>query len=289
MGTFGDSWRLTKTSFRMIKEDKALLAFPAVAAGALLGILIMFAAGFFTLIFYQPIAGNALYAILAVMAIAMYFILWFVGLYFLAALIGAATLKLNGGNPKLADGLAIAKAHWKKILMWALIAGTVGLIIQAVSSRIKGIGGMIIGLAAQATWGLATYFILPVLIYEDLSAWGSLKRSASLYIHNFGRSFLSNIALAIIMGVAIFGAIILGVVGVYLLFSGLVIVGAALIIVAIALAVLLVLIATAAEGILTAALYRYATTGKIDEDLVNPAFVNATPNTGRPLPSSQSY
>jgi hypothetical protein len=183
----------------------------------------------------------------------------------------------------------LASAHWKKILVWALIAGTVGLIIQAITSRIKGIAGMVIGLAAEATWGLATYFILPVILYEKIGAWASLKRSASLYIHNFGRSFLSNIALAVIMGLAIFGAIILGFVGASLIFSGPLIVGVALVIVAIALAITLILISTAAEGILTAALYRYATTGKIEEDLVNPAYVNATPNTGKPLPSSQTF
>jgi hypothetical protein len=289
MGTFGDSWKLTKTAFRLIKEDKALLAFPAVAAAALLGILIMFIAGIFALYVYQPISGNALDLIVAVMAIVLYFLLWFVSAYFTAALVGAASLKLNGGQPRLADGLAIAKAHWVKILMWALIAGTVGLIIQAISSRFKGIGGMIIGLAATATWSLATYFIMPVILFENLGAWGSLKRSASLYIHNFGRSFLSNIALAVIMGLAIFGAIIIGIVGLVLIFSGPVYVGVALVIVAVVLVVLFMLIATAAEAILTAALYRYATTGKIEEDLVNPGYINATPTTGRPLPSSQTY
>ena len=293
-GTFRDSWTLTKTAFRVIREDTALLAFPALAAAAFLGILVMLGGGILTLFLFQPITGTPFYVTMIILVIVMYVLLWFNGVYFTAALVGAATMKLNGQQATVRDGLAIASAHWKKLFAWAIISGVVGLLIQAISSRVRGIGGMIIGIAAGATWSLATYFIIPVLLYEQDGAWGSLKRSATLYIHNFGRNFVSNLALGVIVALPTIGAIFLGVYGLILLFSGSMALGVLLISIAAAVFVFMLLLGGAAEGVLTAALYRFATTGKLTEDLVSPQHVQMYPGpiarqarmTSRPLPSS---
>jgi hypothetical protein len=289
MGTFGDSWKLTKTAFRLIKEDKSLLAFPAVAGACYIGVLALFLVGFVYLLFYAPIdtSSNAFFAVIIILFVTLYFVLWIIGTFFTAGLVGAAMLKLKGGQPTFSDGMKVAKAHWEKIVIWALFAGTVGLIIQVITSRFKGLPALIIGLAAEATWGLATYFIMPVLLFEDKSTWASLKHSAGLFIHNFGRTIVSNIALALIVGAGIFGAFILGIIGVYLLFTSYVIIGAAVIVAAIVIGIIALLIASAAEGILVTALYRYATEGKIEEDLVHPDYTKFLPNPkGDALPSS---
>jgi MFS family permease len=288
MGTFGDSWKLTKTAFRLIREDKALLAIPAVAVGAFIGILAMFALGFLTLIFYGPLSGTTLMVTLAILGLVAYFLLWFVSVYFSAALVGAATIKLNGGQPTLGDGLKVARANLGKLLLWALIAGTVGLIIQAIASRFRGLPALLIGFAAEAAWGVATYFIIPTILYENFGAWGSLKHSAGTYFHNFGRTMISNLALTLLVALPVIGAVILGVVGAHFLFiPGYLVLGVVLVIAALAIGIVALLVASAAEGILVAALYRYAKTGKIEEDLVHPNFVGALPSSGpRPLPSS---
>ncbi|MCL5984462.1 MAG: DUF6159 family protein [Candidatus Thermoplasmatota archaeon] len=232
-GTFRDSWNLTKTAFRVIREDKALLAFPAIAAAAYIAILVMFLGGIFALYVFQPLTGNLQLAVIAVLVIMMYVLLWFNGTYFTAALIGAAMLKLEGKQPTLADGLEIAAKHWKKLFVWAVISGIVGLAIQAISSRVRGLGGLILGIAAGATWTIATYFIIPVLIFEDQRAWPSLKRSASLYLNNFGRTFVSNLVLGLLVALPLIGAVILGIYGMFLLISGSFFLGIALIAVAI--------------------------------------------------------
>lgn len=294
-GTFHDSWVLTKTAFRVIWEDKALLAFPAIAAAAYIGILIVFGAGLFTLFVFQPLSGGPFVLAVAVLVITMYILLWVNGVYFTAALVGAATLKLNGHQATVMDGLRIASTHWKKILLWAIISGIVGLAIQAISSRVRGIGGLIIQVAAEATWGLMTYFIMPVLLYENLGAWGSLKRSASLYIHNFGRTFVSNLALGLVLALPMVGAFFLGIYGLYLMSSVSVILGFLVLGTAVAVFLFVALMGAAAEGVLTAALYRFATTGKMMEDLVSPQHVQMFQGNvvsqqryvAAPLPSSQ--
>ncbi len=285
MGSFGDSWRLTKTAFRMIREDKALLAIPAVAAGAYILILALFAMGFIGILLFSPLSGTPLDLVLAVMGIAAYFLLWFVATYFTAALVGAATIKLNGGNPNVSDGLAVARANIGKIFVWSLFAGTVGLAIQMIAARFRGLPGLIIAAVAEGTWSVATYFIVPVLLYENMGVWGSLKTSASTYVHNFGRTFITNIVLGILVGLPIVGAIILGLIGFFELLGGAVLLGAVLVIAALTIGIVAILLAMAAEGILTAALYRYAKTGKLEGDLIHPTVVRtgSVPTAPRPL------
>ncbi len=281
-GTFSDSWKLTKTAFRLIAEDRALLVFPLVAGLAILGILALFLLGAFWVL---PLASGSAadarsYQLAGVlMFLGLYFGATWVSVYATAALIGAATLKLNGQQPTAADGWRIARSRIGALTAWAFIAATVGLIIQLIARRIGGIAGLVIGIAGGATWSLATYFIVPVVLYENDGAWRSITRSARIFLNTFGRSLVSNIVVGLLVGAGIFGAFVLGIIGIVLLLSGSTVLGLVLLGAGIAVGVLVALIGAAAEGILRAALYRYATTGKIDPDLLPAAYRGATPGS----------
>jgi hypothetical protein len=160
-------------------------------------------------------------------------------------------------------------------------------VIQAVSRRLGGLGGMLVSIAGGATWAVVTYFMIPVLIYENDGAWASLKRSAGLFISTFGRSIISNLVVGLLIAAGIVIAVIVGVVGLVLIFSGYLLVGVVLLVVAFAVGAFFVLIGAAAEGILRAALYRYATTGKIEPELMPPGYrARATPPPPPPLAGS---
>ena len=76
-GTFSDSWKLTKTSFRLISEDRALLVFPVVAGLAILGVLILFLLGALWILPLASLPGNTGngYEVLGVlMFLAMYLV-----------------------------------------------------------------------------------------------------------------------------------------------------------------------------------------------------------------------
>jgi hypothetical protein len=282
-GTFSDSWKLTKTAFGLIRQDRALLVFPLVAGLAILGVLALFVVG---VLWISPFAGSTSYQALGVgMFLLVYFVCSFISIYATAALVGAATMKLNGQQPTAADGWRVARSKIGKLLVWSLITATVGLVIQAISRRIGGIAGLIVGAAAGASWSVLTYFMIPVLVHEDQGAWASLKRSGHLFVTTFGRTLISNVVVGVIIAVGIFAAFVLGIVGIFLLLSHSVVLGIALIGAAIAVATIFLLIGSAAEGILRAALYRYATTGKIDPDLMPNAYqvsMKVTPSA--PLP-----
>jgi Family of unknown function (DUF6159) len=279
-GTFSDSWKLTKTAFRLIAEDRALLIFPVVAGLSILAALVLFVLGaFWVLPGASSGSGSAgTYQLLGVLLfLAFYFAAVWISVYATAALIGAATLKLSGQQPTAADGWRVARGRIGKLTLWAFVAATVGLLIQAISRRVGGVGGAVIGLVGGASWSVATYFVVPVLLYENESTWRSLTRSARIFLNTFGRSLVSNIVVGLIVAAGVVVGVVLGIVGLLVLFGGSTVVGLVLIVAAVAVVVLVALIGAAAEGILRAALYRYAVTGKIDPDLLPSAYQGAAP------------
>src|SRR4030067_635452 len=74
-----------------------------------------------------------------------YFVSFFVTTFFNACVIGAATIRMNGGNPTFSDGIKAATGRLKKIIIWSLFAATVGLILRAIEERVGFLGKIIVG------------------------------------------------------------------------------------------------------------------------------------------------
>ncbi|MGA7860271.1 MAG: DUF6159 family protein [Thermoplasmata archaeon] len=278
MGTFSDSWRLTKISFGLIFQDSALLVFPLVAGLSAIAVLALFALGTFFLAPLLLVGGNLTtsYEVIGlVLFLVAYFSTTSITVYATAALVGAATLKLEGQQPTASDGWKIARANLSRLLVWSLISATVGLLIQFLASRLRGAAGLVIGGIAGATWAIATYFVIPVILYQKSTPWQSLGRSAKMFLNTFGRTLVTNIVLTLIIAAGIIAAAFLGIYGLFLIFltsGGRTFVGVLFIVTGLGIGVLVGIIGASAEGVLRAALYRYATTGKIDPDLMPQAY-----------------
>ncbi len=262
MGRIGTGWQLTKTSLRVLRRDKELLLFPLISGLTLLLLLAAFIGGMFLTVGFDAALGGTATWLSVVLFVVYYFVAFFVGLFFNAAIIGAATIRLNGGIPTLADGLHIARENIKGIFLWAVFAATVAMILRAIQQRLGFVGKIIIGLVGVA-WSLATYFVVPVLIYEKTGPWAAVKRSAHIFKSTWGETLVGGFsmgAIFVLLGLAGLLAPILGfgVGGIVGLLVG--------IVVLVVYWIILGLVASAASSILIAALYRFATTGKVAED-----------------------
>ncbi len=290
LGTFSASWRLTKTSLRLALTDRGLLVFPVLAGvSALVGLLLVGLA-----ILYVPLFGGLFTAgggsfptvPAIVLLIALYFAVNIVSVYAWGGLVGAAMARLDGRPGTSAEGWACARRNWKRLVVWGILAATVGLVIQLIASRARGIVGLLLVFGAEVSWAVVTYFIVPVLIFEKEPVWRSLSRSARLYVGNFGKTLLSNLALGLLLGLGAFAGFVLLILGSVLALGGSLALGIALLLVGAGLIVFFGILYLAASGVLRAALYRYATTGKIDPDLLPPSVTARAPrpSAGTPLP-----
>ncbi len=277
MGRIGTGWQLTKISLGVLRKDKELLVFPLLSGLALIAILASFIGGMFLTVGFEAAFGGSGTWIFAALMVVYYFLSFFVGFFFNAAIIGAATIRLNGGNPTLSDGIRIARQNLGRIFLWAVFAATVAMILRAIQERLGIVGKILIGLVGVA-WSLATYFVVPVLIYEKLGPWAAVKRSAHLFKATWGETLVGGFSMGAIFVLAGLAGILAPVLG--FLVGGVVglVVG---ILVLVVYWILLALVASAASSILVAALYRYATTGQVAEGFQNlPPFV---------LPPRQTY
>jgi hypothetical protein len=257
MGRLSRGWALTKLSFSVIGKDKEILLFPVISGIA----LILMAASFFGIYFFAFGLENLNSYLLAAFFIVFYFLSSFVVVFFNVALVSCAMLRLNGGDPTVAYGIRAASARLKYIVEWALLSATVGLILQAISSRSGMIGKMIIGMIGFA-WSVATYFVVPIIAFEQVGPIKAIKRSVTVLKGSWGEALISNLGIGLIF-------FLLALVGLIPLILGFVIGGSIAMIVGIVIAVIywlcIAVLASAVSGVLLTALYRYATTGKLSE------------------------
>ena len=175
------SWGLVKASASVLQQDKELLLFPLISMGALVLVVASFAAPVFGLGILDGISGGGderVSAGLYVVGFLFYFSQYFVIFFFNAALVGAAMIRLDGGNPTLGDGLRIATSKIGAIAGYALIAATVGMILRAIQERVGFIGKIIVGMLGVG-WTVATYLVVPVLVARDVGPIDAIKESAT--------------------------------------------------------------------------------------------------------------
>ena len=108
-------WKLTKVSLGVLRKEKGLVLLPFVSLLITVGVwAIFFVSIFFVVAPTDPVGSWLFYVGLAV----VYFVTFFVSIYFNAAVMGAAMIRLNGGNPTVSDGLKVARENIKRIAGW---------------------------------------------------------------------------------------------------------------------------------------------------------------------------
>jgi hypothetical protein len=256
MGRLSRGWALTKLSFNVIGKDKEILLFPVISGIA----MVLMAATFFGVYFLAFGLENNVY-LLAAFFVVFYFLVAFVVVFFNVALVSCAMLRLDGGDPTFSYGIKMASGRLKYIAEWALLSATVGLVLQAISSRSGAIGKIVMGLVGFA-WSVATYFVVPIIAFEQVGPLKAIKRSASVLKSSWGEALISNLGIGLIF----FALALLGLIP---LVIGFVISGAVAIIVGVVIAVVywicIAVLASAVSSVLMTALYRYGTTGKLSE------------------------
>jgi len=259
-----NSWELVKASAAVLRADKELLLFPIISAVLSILVIATFAvpailAGLFTSGFPAVTGIPAVgYAAVLLFYVLQYFVIIFCN----TALVGAALIRLRGGDPTVADGFRIAASRLQAILGYALIAATVGMVLRAVSQRSGFLGKFVVSLIGVA-WSLATFLVVPVLVVEGVGPIEAVQRSASYLKKTWGEQIAGNLG----MGLA-FGLISLGTLaaGILLLVAAAatesaVLIGFVAVLLVLAF-VAIALVSSALSGVYAAAVYRYAAEGQ---------------------------
>jgi hypothetical protein len=185
------------------------------------------------------------------LGVALYASAYFVVIFFNSALIASALHRLSGGDPDIRWGLSAASRHIPAILGWAIVAATVGLILQAIRDRTDNAIGRIVVSLVGGAWAYVTFFVIPVLVNEGLGPIAAIRRSSGLFRQTWGRQVTASFGFGLVYLVAMLIAFLPAA----LVFSIEPIAGIVLGVVLMAIAIGTV---SAVEGIFKAALYRFA-------------------------------
>lgn len=274
--SFSNSWALVKASAHVLRMDKELLVFPVLSAVGAVLVMLSFVAPLWATGGWQLFAGEGGGGYAAwVLGFLFYLANYFVVFFFNAALVGAALVRMDGGDPTVGDGLSVAFSRLGAILGYAAMAATVGMVLRFISERSGFVGKLVAGLAGIA-WTLATYLAVPVLVSRDVGPVDAVKESASLFRETWGEQVVGNFGLGWALALMALSWTLVSAAALWALAQ----LGGPAVVAGVACAFLgyafLAVFGSALKGVYTAALFRYADRGDTgafrDPHLVTAAF-----------------
>lgn len=194
-------------SFTVLKENRQLILFPIFSGIS----MVLVVSSFFIVLFAS--SGWDITAIDTlkdqgtlvnyIILFGYYVVNYFIIVFFNTALIHCTHLYFEGQRPTVGDGLRFAVGRIGAIFAWAVFAGTVGSILRIIQDRVGFLGKIITGLLGAA-WSIATFFVVPVIAYENVGPVAAFRRSASMMKAKWGESIGATFSFGIIQLLCLF-------------------------------------------------------------------------------------
>ena len=248
-------WALTKDSVRVLRTNPELTMFPLVGSVAgLVYVGLLFGGSLLAGGLGSNVVGYALLFVL-------YFGSTFIASFTTAALVHETRTAFDGGEPSVKNGMAAAWRNKGTLLAWSAVSATVGIVIQVVQGQDNPVANVLASIVSVA-WSILTYFVVPVIAFEDVTVREAIRRSGETFKNTWGETAGAHFGVGIVT--------ILFMIPVVLLAVGVVILGAgsgsgfgfgASVAVGGVLVVCAYLFSTTLSSIAKTALYVYATEG----------------------------
>ncbi|SDK38458.1 DUF6159 family protein [Natronorubrum texcoconense] len=274
---FRTGFQIAKASFGVLRREKWLLVFPLLygltwTAGLALLLVGLFVAligvgfGLGTVDQVASVSDGTVDGVAQVAMLALSFLVLFVATavatFFSAALVHSVGSLFHGESTSLRAGFAGAWESRRTILAWGVVGAVIGLIFQALESQ-EGWGAQIVRAIAGAAWFMMTFFIVPVIVFQNGGVRESLRDSVSLFRETWGEA--GGVSLGVGLVTVTLGALVVAVgIGAPLLLianPGSVLVYT--VVPTVLLLGALVVVHIAATAIAKTALYQYATDGEL--------------------------
>lgn len=180
---------ITRFSLRLLVNNRRLFVYPVLSVA---GVLILFA-----LAFASPAADKLEKEELDYFWIAVFmFGIYAVAVFCNAALVHAVDRVLHRQPQSIGASFLAAARHLPKLLFWVLISTIVGVIADRFRSQrgtIPAVG--FLAFLGSLAWGLATYFVVPLIMLENLSVVRAMKASVQLFKKTWGSTVVGRYGL----------------------------------------------------------------------------------------------
>lgn len=160
---------IVKSSRALLRKDKSLSFLPLIG-------------GICSLIAASPLlAAQLLFKgqtpIQIVLAVLTIFIGTIVTTFFSVALSAGASIRMDGGDPTISSCIGAARQNLLSIVQWGIFAALIGLVIKLLEKQLKDFGGVLVRVIGDASFTLASYFVIPMLAHEKIGPIKAIKKS----------------------------------------------------------------------------------------------------------------
>ena len=259
MGRLENSFELMRASWEILKKDKELLFVPVISGICIMLLMTSFIAPIFIAgdsASLQRVVNEERDSLMA-LSFILYFLNYLIIIFFNAVIVACVMIRIGGGDPTLSDGFNVASSRIFKIVIWAFISASVGVILRMIQDRSNLLGKVIAGLAGVA-WSVSCYFVVPILVNENKDPFDALMDSVTLLKKTWGEGLIGTFSFGLAFSVLSIPVILLifpmirfssslltyGLIGVSVLYL-----------------IALSVFQSALQGIFQAALYQYARYG----------------------------
>ncbi len=180
LGKIKTGVKLSKDSLAVVREHPTLLVFPALGAVA----TICFWVAFLVPLWIAGLVGSGLEIVVLFL---LYFLTTFAATFFTASLVFAVNQAFHDEEPDLGESMRAAWRRKGAIFVWSAIAATVSVILKKLQESNHAFARILSSLFAVG-WTVMTFFIVPVIVFEDVTAKSMFTRSGETFRQTWGES-----------------------------------------------------------------------------------------------------
>jgi hypothetical protein len=185
---FLNGWQIAKTSLQVLNAHKELIIFPILSALSLLLIVASFVTVLFARVGWNIDRfqiGEINPGFQYMFVFLFYIVNYFVVVFFNMALMHCARLYFEGEEVSISKGFQFSMSRIGAIFSWAVFAATVGTVLKIAQDNLGWVGKIISGIAG-IVWSVATFFVVPIIAYENLGPIEAVKRSSRMMKEKWG-------------------------------------------------------------------------------------------------------
>ncbi|WP_049925752.1 DUF6159 family protein [Halopiger goleimassiliensis] len=208
----GTGFKLAGGSAAVLRNNPRLLVFPVVAGAAIVAYVTAVFGGL--IVSAESISLPVLIAVL----FGVYAGSMFVMSFCIAALAWAARETFAGRTPGTFDAFRAAAGHVWALACWALLSAFVGVALRALEES-SNIGGMIVAMVLNMGWFALTYFVVPVIVFEDARPTSMIQESGRLVRETWGETLGSEFGVSVVTALLTLPGVLLAV-GLFVVASG---------------------------------------------------------------------
>lgn len=187
---------LSVASLRVLRSHPKLMLYPFLSGIASIVFVV-------ALLWPLVLTGGSMGGVELVGLFVVYLGTTFIASLFNAGLVYSVREVFHGNDPSVREGLRAATGHTGTLLVWSVASAIVGIVIRALESRGQ-VGAQIAAMLFSVGWTVATFFVIPVIVFEDASPKAMFTRSASVFKETWGETAGANVGLSIIPGIIVF-------------------------------------------------------------------------------------